>query len=90
MASNESTQPTRVFATGYSLRAPASNNPKEFHENLRDGKDMTTESRRYPPGYLGLPPRTGTLPDIDAFDHKFFKFNKKQVDAMDISIRLLL
>lgn len=51
---------------------------------------MTTETRRYPKGYKNLPPRTGTLPEIARFDKDFFRFNAKQVDKMDIGIRLLL
>jgi acyl transferase domain-containing protein len=79
-----------VFLTGYSLRAPSSNNPREFYEHLRDGKDMTTPTRRYPKGYLGLPPRTGTLPCLSRFDQDFFKFSTKQTEKMDVAIRLLL
>ncbi len=79
-----------MFITGYSLRAPKSSNPKEFFENLKDGVDMTSQNVRYPEGYLGLPPRAGTLPSIDRFDQDFFHFSTKQVEKMDIAIRLLL
>lgn len=41
-------------------------------------------------GYRGLPPRTGTIPDIASFDHEFFKLNRKQADKMEPLIRLLL
>ena len=41
-------------------------------------------------GYHGLPPRTGTLPDISSFDHEFFKLNRKQTDKMEPLLRLLL
>lgn len=51
---------------------------------------MTTETARYPKGFLGLPPRTGTLPTIDRFDQDFFHFSTKQVEKMDVAIRLLL
>ena len=79
-----------MFVTGYSCRAPASNNPKEFFENLVEKIDMVTPTRRYPEGYHGLPPRTGTLPDIASFDHEFFKVNRKQTDKMEPLVRLLL
>jgi fatty acid synthase len=79
-----------MFISGYSLRAPSSSNPREFYESLRDGKDMTTPTRRYPPGYLGLPPRTGTIPTIDRFDQDFFKFSTKQTEKLDVAIRMLL
>ena len=54
-----------MFVTGYAIRAPSSANAREFYENLRDGVEMTTPTRRYPEGYLGLPPRTGTLKEIN-------------------------
>eukprot|EP01032_Pedospumella_encystans_P021064 gene21064-23907_t len=78
------------YITGYSLRAPNANDLKTFYEAIRDKTDLTQPSRRYPEGYLGLPPRAGTLPQIDAFDNEFFKYNIKQTDKMDIIIRLLL
>mmetsp|Transcript_28542 Transcript_28542/g.43884 ORF Transcript_28542/g.43884 Transcript_28542/m.43884 type:complete len:163 (-) Transcript_28542:482-970(-) len=78
-----------VFITGYSIRAPNSEDPKKFFTNLRDGVDMTSPAR-YPQGYLGMPPRGGTLVDIEQFDHEFFNINRKQTDKMDIAIRLLL
>jgi len=78
------------FITGYSLRAPNSNSVLEFYEALRDKKDLTGPSRRYPPGYLNLPTRAGTLPEIDRFDNEFFRFNIKQTDKMDPIIRLML
>jgi len=52
--------------------------------------DMTSPTQRYPEGYLGLPPRTGTLPAINRFDQDFFKFSTKQTEKMDVAIRLLL
>ncbi len=79
-----------TYITGYSLRAPNASNPKEFYEAIRDKIDLTAPSRRYPEGYLDLPPRAGTLPNIDGFDNEFFKYNIKQTDKMDIIIRLLL
>ena len=79
-----------TYITGFSIRAPKSSNTREFESNLRQAVDMTSQSRRYPESHRNLPPRTGTLPTIDAFDKKFFRFNSKQVDKMDISIRLLL
>ena len=51
---------------------------------------MTTPSRRYPEGYRGLPPRSGTLPAIDLFDHEFFRMSQKQTEKTDIIIRQLL
>ena len=79
-----------IWISGYSLRAPESNSVQEFYNNLSMQKDMTTPSRRYPEGYLGLPPRTGTIPTIDRFDQDFFKFSTKQTDKMDIAVRLIM
>ena len=70
----------KIYCTGYSLKAPSSNNVKEFLHNLENKIDMTSETKRYPLGYKGLPPRTGTLPDIEHFDKDFFNFSKNQVD----------
>ena len=78
-----------VFITGYSLRAPNSNNVKEFYQNLKNNTDMTSKSKRYNE-QLDLPKKTGTLNNIEKFDNEFFKFNINQVDKMDPSIRLLL
>lgn len=79
-----------MFVTGYAIRAPASANAREFYENLRDGVDMTSPTKRYPEGYMGLPPRTGTLKEIDRFDQDFFHFSTKQTEKMDIVVRMLL
>ena len=65
--------------TGYALRAPCSRNAREYYENLKNGTDMTTAPVRYPEGGE-LPPRTGTLQDIDRFDGRFFRMSKKEVD----------
>ena len=79
-----------ILISGYSIKAPKSRNTLEFYNNLKDKIDMTSETKRYPKGYLSLPPKTGTLEDVDKFDHHHFKYNIKQVEKMDISIRLLL
>jgi acyl transferase domain-containing protein/NADPH:quinone reductase-like Zn-dependent oxidoreductase/NADP-dependent 3-hydroxy acid dehydrogenase YdfG len=65
-------------------------NPRDFMDHLANKRDMTTPTQRYPEGYRDLPPRTGTIPDIASFDKDFFKFNTKQVEKMDIGIRLML
>jgi len=79
-----------IFITGYSIKAPQSDSTKEFYENLLNGNDMTTDTKRYPKDYLGLPPRTGTLKTINKFDNKFFNMNMKQVEKTDIILRLIL
>jgi len=80
----------KIHITGYSLRAPESNNVKEFYENLKDGRDMTTDETRYPSHFMGLPPRMGKLPEINKFDNEFFQYSLKSAERMDPSIRLLL
>ena len=79
-----------ILITGYSLKAPKSDNVKDFYYNLKNKIDMTSESKRYNKNFLSLPNYTGSLDNIDKFDNKFFNYNIKQVDKMDISIRLLL
>jgi len=86
----ESTTLEKVFVTGYSVRAPNASSVAEFYENLKMERDMTSVAERYPAGYLGLPPRQGALKQIDRFDQQFFNFSSKQVDKMDVAIRLLL
>lgn len=78
-----------MFITGYSIRAPSSKDRQEFYHNLVNGNDMTTETQRYPNSYLNLPNRTGTIPNLEKFDYRFFKYNKNQVDKLDIGIRHL-
>lgn len=79
-----------ILVTGYSVKCPKSNNVNELHYNLKNKIDMTSNSVRYPKNYNSLPPFTGTLPQINKFDHNHFHYNIKQVEKMDISIRLLL
>ena len=79
-----------IFITGYSVRAPNSDSLYDFYENLNNGVDMRTLSRRYPETYRNLPLFNGTLKTIDKFDNLFFELNQKQTDKMDILIRLLL
>jgi 3-oxoacyl-(acyl-carrier-protein) synthase/NADPH:quinone reductase-like Zn-dependent oxidoreductase/malonyl CoA-acyl carrier protein transacylase len=74
---------------GMGLRAPSSSGVAAFEVNLNACADMTTPSRRYPAGYLGLPPRTGTL-EPQGFDNLFFGCSAKQADALDPGIRILL
>lgn len=81
-----------VNITGYSGKFPNSGDIHEFWEKLRSGTDLVGPSKRYPPGYLGLPNRAGHLNDdvIDRFDMSFFKLNKKQTDGIDPQTRMLL
>ena len=79
-----------ILVTGYSVKCPKSNNVNELHYNLKNKIDMTSNSVRYPKNYNSLPPFTGPLPQINKFDHNHFHYNIKQVEKMDISIRLLL
>ena len=66
------------------------NSVPEFYENLVSKKDMTVESRRYPAGYCGLPPRAGNLPKLDGFDFAFFGYSRKQAENLDVGVRTLL
>lgn len=78
-----------IRVVGMGLRAPKSPNVHAFLDNLDQHVDMTTESRRYPENYMGLPPRTGTL-EPQGFDSTFFGYNAKQADSLDHGIRILL
>ena len=53
-----------IVISGYSIKAPKSDNVKEFHYNLDNIIDMTSTTKRYPLNYIGLPPNTGTIPTV--------------------------
>ncbi|EIE22203.1 ketoacyl-synt-domain-containing protein [Coccomyxa subellipsoidea C-169] len=76
---------------GLSCRFPESNGPAEFWTNLIDGTDMlTTDDRRWPIAFQGLPPRSGKAPGFDKFDAAFFSVHGKQAQKMDPQLRKLL
>ena len=79
-----------VYISGYSGRFPDCENIKALFSKLSKGEDCVGLSKRYPPGYLGLPDRAGHLNEIDKFDSTFFKMNKAIVEGLDIQIRMLL
>lgn len=72
-----------MYITGYSLKAPNSTTVSNFIGNLYNNIDMVDK-------YLDLPKKAGHLLHIDKFDSKFFKFNKDQINGLDIQTRLLL
>lgn len=80
-----------VVVSGVSCRMPESDNMQEFRDNLMNHVDMVTEdNKRWEPGYLGLPRRSGKLRDLSKFDASFFGVHPKQAHAMDPQLRLLL
>lgn len=80
-----------VVITGISCRLPESDNMTEYRDNLMNGVDMVTDDdRRWKPGMLGLPKRSGKLKDLSKFDAAFFGVHPKQANSMDPQLRMLL
>lgn len=70
---------------------PESDNFDELQDNLLSGYDMvTTENSRWPPGYLGVPVRTGKMKSINKCDAQYFGIMRKQCKAMDTVTRQVL
>ena len=79
-----------MYITGYSIKAPNSNNISEFIKKLYDNINLSDKSKRYPKKYNDLPEFAGHLNNLEYFDNVFFKFNKKSLSGLDIQTRLLL
>ncbi|MDJ0593247.1 MAG: beta-ketoacyl synthase N-terminal-like domain-containing protein [Pleurocapsa sp. MO_226.B13] len=83
---NAKSEPIAVVGMG--CRFPGGNNPEEFWQLLRDGKDAITEA---PDGrwdkseYDG-----GFVPDLKEFDPSFFRIAPREAASIDPQQRLLL
>ena len=81
-----------IYIVGYALRLPDSNNPQEFHENLKQKINMVTKDDQHlqhglkdAQAYLGKIKQS-----IDEFDNLFFSIHGKQAEKLDPQLRLLL
>nr|XP_050028975.2 fatty acid synthase-like [Dermacentor andersoni] len=80
-----------IVISGFSGRFPQADHPDEFKEKLYANVDLITDDEaRWPRGFLGLPPRMGTIRDLTRFDAQLFGVNPKQAHLMDPQVRLLL
>ncbi|XP_071103570.1 fatty acid synthase-like [Haliotis cracherodii] len=79
----------KAYISGVAGRFPKSNNVQEFWQNLVDGVDMLGPTR-WPPGLHGLPPRSGSIPDLATFDAEFFGYSETEARHCNLLLRLLL
>lgn len=63
-----------------------SRNIDEFWENLMAGRECITKEDASP----GFVSAAGVAPDVDKFDHKFFKMTKEEADALDPQVRVFV
>lgn len=83
---------SKLFISGYSLKAPRSNNPYDFYKNLDSQNLMTTTDTRWPKGYKNLPPMAGIIDtkEIENFDYTYFKMSPTQAKEADPVLKLCL
>ncbi len=77
-----------IAVVGMGCRFPGANNPEEFWQLLRDGKDSITEvpdGRWDKSEYDG-----GFVPDLKEFDPSFFRIAPREAASIDPQQRLLL
>ncbi len=74
-----------IAIVGMSCRFPGANNPDEFWQLLRDGKDAISHSDRW-----GQPTWGGFITDVDKFDPQFFGITPRETNYIDPQQRLLL
>ncbi|GFO07685.1 fatty acid synthase [Plakobranchus ocellatus] len=80
-----------IVIAGISGRYPESENVGEFRDNLMNKVNMiTSDSRRWEVGHLGLPLVAGKLKTVNRFDAEFFNLNSKQTEMTDPQNRMLL
>ncbi|RWS08563.1 fatty acid synthase-like protein [Dinothrombium tinctorium] len=79
-----------VVISGISGRYPGSDNIEEFWLSLINGNELySADDRRWPIGYVGLPPFKGTIKDISKVDQQFFRISPEEADSMDPQFRML-
>jgi acyl transferase domain-containing protein/acyl-CoA synthetase (AMP-forming)/AMP-acid ligase II/pimeloyl-ACP methyl ester carboxylesterase len=77
---------TEIAIVGIGCRFPGANNPQEFWELLRDGKDAISRVKdRWEGDDWG-----GFLESVDLFDPQFFGISPRETQRMDPQQRLLL
>ncbi|XP_051160200.1 fatty acid synthase-like [Leptopilina boulardi] len=80
-----------IVISGIAGRFPNSENVNELQKNLLNKIDCVGDSKvRWDYENPKVPPRIGTMKDIDKFDRIFFGFLGKMLDLMDPMIRMTI
>ena len=74
-----------IAIIGLGCRFPGANNPEEFWQLLRSGKDAITQSDRWDGSDWG-----GFIDDVDKFDPQFFGIAPREAQSIDPQQRILL
>lgn len=79
-----------IALVGMGCRFPGANNPAEFWQLLRDGKDAITTTPSDRRDNLNESDRGGFIPHLKEFDASFFRISPREAVSIDPQQRLLL